>query len=204
MTAGRQTGAVKVDRLLRWGLALEWTTLAWNVVGIVVLAVAAYSARSVALVGFGLDSLVEIFASMVVVWELTGTNPERQRRALRLIGAAFVALAAYLSVQAIYVIAVAAHPHTSPLGMGWTGATFVVMGLLAAGKRRTGRALDNPVLVTEGKVTLVDAALAAATLLGLAANAAFDWWWADPLAGFVIVFYGAREAKHLLGVTRDR
>jgi divalent metal cation (Fe/Co/Zn/Cd) transporter len=185
--------------LLRRGLALEWMTLAWNVAGIVVLAVVAFSARSVALVGFGLDSLVEIFASMVVVWELTGTNPDRQARALRLIGAVFVALALYVAAQAIYVLVVGAHPRTSPLGMGWTGTTFVVMALLAAGKRCTGRALDNPVLLTEGKVTLVDAALAAATLGGLAANAAFGWWWADPIAGFVIVFYGAREAKHLLG-----
>jgi divalent metal cation (Fe/Co/Zn/Cd) transporter len=182
----------------RRGLALEWATLVWNVAGIVVLAIAARAARSVALVGFGLDSLVEIFASMVVVWELTGVDPDRRHRALRLIGGAFVALALYLTVQATFVLAVGAHPHTSPLGMGWTGATFVVMALLALGKRRTGHALDNPVLVTEGKVTLVDAALAGATLLGLAANAAFHWWWADPVAGFVIVFYGAREARHLL------
>jgi divalent metal cation (Fe/Co/Zn/Cd) transporter len=185
--------------MLQRGLALEWATLVWNVAGIVVLAIAARSARSVALVGFGLDSLVEIFASMVVVWELTGIDPDRRHRALRLIGAAFVALALYLTIQATLVLALGAHPHTSSLGMGWTGATFVVMALLALGKRRTGHALDNPVLVTEGKVTLVDAALAGATLLGLAANAAFHWWWADPVAGFVIVFYGAHEARHLLG-----
>jgi hypothetical protein len=100
MTADGQAGSAAANTLLRRGLRLEWTTLAWNVVGIFVLAVAALSARSVALVGFGLDSLVEIVASLVVVWELTSTNAERQRRALTLIGAAFVALAVYLTVQA--------------------------------------------------------------------------------------------------------
>jgi divalent metal cation (Fe/Co/Zn/Cd) transporter len=184
--------------LLRRGLALEWTTLGWNLVGLVVLAVAALSARSVALAGFGLDSLIEIFASMVVVWEISGTDPQRQARALRLIGVAFVALCLYLLVQAAYVLAVTARPRSSALGMGWTGATMVVMALLAAGKQRTGRALAHSVLLTEGKVTLVDAALAAATLVGLATNAVLGWWWADPTAGLVIVFYGAREAKHLL------
>jgi divalent metal cation (Fe/Co/Zn/Cd) transporter len=184
--------------LLRRGLALEWTTHGWNIVGLVVLAVAALSARSVALAGFGLDSLIEIFASMVVIWEISGTDPQRQARALRLIGVAFVALCLYLLVQAAYVLAVTARPRSSVLGMGWTGATMVVMALLAAGKQRTGRALAHSVLLTEGKVTLVDAALAAATLVGLATNAVLGWWWADPTAGLVIVFYGAREAKHLL------
>jgi divalent metal cation (Fe/Co/Zn/Cd) transporter len=192
------TGRPSEDALLRRGLALEWATLGWNIVGLVVLAVAALSARSVALVGFGLDSLIEIFASLVVVWELTGTDAGRQARALRLIGMAFVGLCLYLTVQAAFVLVVAARPRRSALGMGWTGATLVVMACLAVGKRRTGRALANSVLLTEGTVTLVDAALAGATLVGLAANAGFGWWWADPIAGLVIVFYGAREARHLL------
>jgi hypothetical protein len=91
--------------LVRRGLALEWSTLGWNVAGIVVLAFAAITARSVALAGFGLDSLVEIGASTVVIWELSGTGAERQRRGLRLIGYAFAALAAYLLVQSTAVLA---------------------------------------------------------------------------------------------------
>jgi divalent metal cation (Fe/Co/Zn/Cd) transporter len=188
-----------VDRasaLLRRGLALEYTTLAWNVVGIVVLAVAAIAARSVALAGFGLDSLIEIFASVVVVWELKGASSEAQeRRALRLVAGAFVALAVYLTAQAVYVLTAAAKPHTSPLGIGWTAMTCAVMLGLARGKALTGKALDNPVLQTEGKVTLVDAYLAGAVLAGLVVRAAFGWWWADPLAGFVIVFYAVKEAR---------
>src|SRR5208282_1491306 len=90
---------------LRRGFALEYATLAWNVIGIVVLAIAAVSARSVALAGFGLDSLIEIGASTVVIWELSGTGEQRQRRGPRLIGYAFAALAAYLLVQSTVVLA---------------------------------------------------------------------------------------------------
>lgn len=181
--------------LLRRGRALEWTTLAWNVVGVVVLAVAAVRARSVALAGFGLDSLIEIGASSVVLWELSGTGERRQRRALRLIGFAFIALAIYLVVQSVVVLAAGSRPHHSPLGITWTAITAAVMFLLAAGKSRTGRALGNPVLQTEGRVTFIDGLLATAVLIGLALNAAVGWWWADPLAGLLIVYYAVREAR---------
>jgi divalent metal cation (Fe/Co/Zn/Cd) transporter len=153
--------------LLRRGFALEYTTLAWNVAGIVVLAVAAVAARSVALAGFGLDSLIEIGASTVVIWELSGTGEERQRRGLRLIGYAFAALAVYLLVQSTLVLASGYHPRHSALGIGWTAATAAVMFALATGKARTGRALGNPVLQTEGRVTLIDGILATAVLAGL-------------------------------------
>ena len=99
--------------LVRRGFALEYVTLAWNVAGIVVLAVAAVTARSVALAGFGLDSLIEIGASTVVIWELSDTGAERQRRGLRLIGFAFAALAAYLLVQSTVVLATGYHPRHS-------------------------------------------------------------------------------------------
>ena len=103
--------------LLRRGFALEYVTLAWNVIGIVVLAIAAVAAQSVALAGFGLDSLIEIGASTVVIWELSGTGEERQRRGLRLIGAAFAALAAYLLVQSTIVLATGYHPRHSVPGI---------------------------------------------------------------------------------------
>jgi divalent metal cation (Fe/Co/Zn/Cd) transporter len=181
--------------LLRRGVALERITLAWNVAGIVVLAIAAVAARSVALAGFGLDSLIEIGASTVVLWELASIDEGRQHRALRLIGGAFIALAAYITLQSIVVLVTAHHAGHSPLGVAWTAVTAAVMFALAAGKGATGRALGNPVLVTEGRVTFVDGILAVAVLVGLVANAALGWWWADPAAGFVIVFYGLREAR---------
>lgn len=184
--------------LLARGRLLEIVTLGWNVVGIVVLAFAAVSARSVALAGFGLDSLIEIGASTVVLWELADFSQTRQHRALRLVGGAFAALAAYLAVQSTVVLAAGFHPHHSALGIAWTAVTAVAMFLLAAGKAKTGAALDNPVLRTEGRVTLVDGILASVVTLGLVLNAAFGLWWADPAAGYVLVYYGAREAREAL------
>ncbi|MGH3163181.1 MAG: cation transporter [Gemmatimonadales bacterium] len=163
-------------RLLRRGFALEYATLGWNVAGVAILAVTAIAARSVALAGFGLDSLIEIGASAVVVWELSGTGDKRQRRALRLIAFAFLALAAYLLIQSTWVLASGHRAAHSPGGIAWTAITAAVMSALAAGKSRTGAALDNPVLTTEGRVTLIDAVLAAAVLTGLVLNAAAGWW----------------------------
>lgn len=181
------------QRLLQQGLWLEYVTLGWNVVGVVILAIAAPAAQSVALAGFGLDSFIEILASTVVIWQLTDIGGQRERIAMRVIGVAFIALAIYIAAQAAYLLVTAGRPASSPLGIGWTAVTCVAMLCLAYGKARTGAALDNPVLKTEGRVTLVDGYLASAVLVGLVLNTAFGWWWADPLAGFVIVFYGVRE-----------
>ena len=183
--------------LLRRGRLLEGATLVWNVVGAGVLLVAAVRARSVGLAGFGLDSLVEIGASTVVLWELSGTGEERRRRALRLLALAFVALAVYLAVQSALALVCVHHARTSPLGIAWTAVTAGVMLALAEGKRRTGLALGNPVLLAESRVTVVDALLALAVLMGLVLDAALGWWWADPAAGLVIVGYAVREARAL-------
>lgn len=193
------TGEAARKALLRRGFALEYLTLAWNVVGIAVLAVAAISARSVALAGFGLDSLIEIGASTVVIWALSGAGRERQRRGLRLIAYAFAALAAYLLAQSTVVLGAGYHPRHSVLGIVWTSLTAAAMFALASGKAHTGRALDNPVLKTEGRVTLIDGILSSAVLLGLVLNASLGWWWADPAAGYVLVYYAAREARLILG-----
>jgi len=160
-----------------------------------VLAFAAVQARSVALAGFGLDSLIEIGASIVVLWELADVNQERQHRAMRLIGVAFVALAVYLGIQSTVVLIVGFHPHHSPLGIVWTSATALVMFALAFGKARTGAALKNPVLQAEGRITMIDGILATAVLVGLVLNAVAGWWWADPLAGYVLLYYALREAR---------
>lgn len=151
-----------------------------------------------ALAGFGLDSLIEIFASIIVVWELTGAGKERERQALRLIGIAFFCLALYILIQSAVLLLSGSRPHTSLPGILWLAATLVAMLLLAWGKRVTGERIGNPVLITESRVTLIDALLAAAVFLGLILNAAFGWWWADPLAGLVIVYYGFKEGWHAL------
>ena len=189
--------------LLRRGIALEYTTLAWNVVGTFVVFAAAVASGSVALAGFGIDTVIEIGASTVVIWHLRDTaHAQRERRAMLLIGSAFVALAIYVTIQAAYALIAASHPHPSPLGIAWTAATCAAMLALALAKRSTGRALGNRTLEAESRVTLIDAYLAFAVLLGLLLNALAGWWWADPLAGLVIVYYGAREARAAFGLPR--
>ncbi len=179
------------------GRRLESATLGWNLVGIAVLAFAAVAASSVALAGFGLDSLIEIGASTVVLWELSGTGkdsasrPTAHRDRVRF-------LVVYLAAQSTLVLVVGFHPRHSPAGIVWTAMTAAVMFLLAAAKARTGAALRNRVLLTEGKVTLVDGILATAVLVALVLNASLRWWWADPAAGYVLVYYGAREARAAL------
>lgn len=189
---------MKQTVLLKRGLLLEYVTLGWNVVGVILVILAAYIAHSVALAGFGLDSLIEIFASVVVVWQLRGINLKREHQALRLIGFAFLALVLYILAQLVVTLLTRTHPATSLGGIVWIAATFIAMLLLALGKRLTGQKLHNEVLLTEGRVTLVDAYLAGAVLLGLLLNALVGWWWADPLAALVIVYYGIREAIHAL------
>lgn len=197
MTASAPDGRA----LLRTGFILEWITLAWNVVGVVVLALLAVSSASVALAGFGLDSLIEIGASAVVIWELSGTGEHRQRVALRLIGAAFVGLAAYLLIQTAVALFTVHRPDGSLGGIIWTGITAVTMFVLASLKARTGRALGNPVLRREGRVTLIDGLLACAVLIGILLNTVFGWWWADSAATLVIVYYAIREAVDIFHET---
>jgi divalent metal cation (Fe/Co/Zn/Cd) transporter len=192
-------GLAAPRQLRRRALRLEYATLAWNVVGSVVVLAAAVAAHSVALAGFGLDSLIEILASLVVVWQLQDVNAaQRERRALRIIGVAFLLLAAYIAAQSIYVLVAAAHPRHSLVGIVWLALTAAAMFVLAAAKHRTGRALGNRVVQTEARVTLIDGLLAIAVLLGLTLNASAGLWWADPAVAFVIVYYGAREGWQAL------
>ena len=186
------------EQLTRRGLRLEYTTLVWNVVGVGVLTLAALRAHSIALAGFGFDSLVEIGASTVVVWELKSIDDERRHRATRLIGDAFIVLVAYLVVLTSVAFLRDVHPLHAPLGIAWTAMTALAMFTLAYAKSRTGEELDNPVLRTEGRVTFIDGLLSTAVLVGLGANALLGWWWADPMAGLVIIYYALREAREAL------
>lgn len=185
----------RASRLIQRGLWLEYATLGWNVVGSVIVIASAVAARSVALAGFGIDSLIEIFASVVVVWQLKGVDQGREAKAMRYIGIAFFGLAVYILVQAAITLITSTHAATSPSGIAWLTATLAAMLLLAGGKGITGRALGNAVLMKESNVTLIDALLAAAVLAGLVVNAVASWWWADTFAGFVIVYYGIKEGR---------
>jgi divalent metal cation (Fe/Co/Zn/Cd) transporter len=137
------------------------------------------------------------------VWQLKGSaDPNREARAVRLIGLAFLGLAVYMTAQSAITL-VSLRPDSSTLGMAWLTATVAVMLGLAAGKHDTGRHLNKHVLLTEAKVTLVDGALAAAILTGVALNATIGWWWADIAAGAVLVAYGLREGLHALRTPPD-
>src|SRR2546430_7188292 len=115
------------DTLLRRGLLLEYLALGWNVAGTVIAIVAAIAAHSIALAGFGLDSFIEIGASMVVIWQLRGINEKRERRALRLISVAFFALAIYVLGQSARALLLRVHPGNSPLGILWLALTLAAM-----------------------------------------------------------------------------
>ncbi len=143
-------GAGEGARLLRRGLRLEYATLGWNVVGCGVLAVTAIAAGSVALAGFGIDSLIEILASIVVVWQLRGTDmTSRTRPALRMIAIAFTALALYIATQSAIALGGGDHRGRSVIGAVWLAVTALVMSALARGKSDTRRRLQNRVLHTD-------------------------------------------------------
>lgn len=175
-------GSAKTARLVRRGLLLEYLTIAWSVLSGFVATAAGLAAGSIALVGFGLDSLIEVFAGAVVVWQLGGVPGGRDRPAIRLIGLAFLLLAAYVLVQALHSLLTQARPESSEAGIALTAGALAVMTVLGIAKRRIGSRLGNPVLLTEANVTLIDAGLAATLLVGLVLNAAVGWWWADQLA----------------------
>jgi divalent metal cation (Fe/Co/Zn/Cd) transporter len=188
----------QIGRLVTRGLRLEYLTLSWNVLGICITAIAAWKSHSIAIAGFGLDSLIEIAASTVVIWELTSTNDAVRPKALRIIGISFYVIAVYIFLQVLYLFINRSHPDVSVLGIVWTAITFLAMLLLARAKARTGARLHNPVLITEGKVTMIDAYLAASVMVGLLLNAAFHWWWADLASALIIVYYGLKEGRAAL------
>lgn len=182
----------------RSAVRLERTTLGWNVVGAVVLLQAGIAAGSVALLGFAFDTVLEIGASTVVLWELRDREVGRRASALRLLGVAFALLTIYLVIDSALALARGHHADASALGLAWTVATAGVMFALATGKRRVGQRLDNPVVIAEARVTTIDAVLACGVVAGLVLDTAAGLWWADASVGLVIAGYAAREAHHLL------
>jgi divalent metal cation (Fe/Co/Zn/Cd) transporter len=190
----------RTHRLIRRGYLLEYLTLVWNVVGFFVVIWSGIQANSIALVGFALDSVIEIGSSVVVLWQFADlANKKREILSLRLIGTAFFVLATYLGLESIRSLLEQNRPETSVIGIIWLTGTFISMSLLAWGKAVTGEQLDNPVLKSEARVTFVDAFLAASVLLGLLLTAWLGWWWADAIAALVIVFYAFKEGWHAWG-----
>ena len=158
-------------------------------------------ASSIALTGFGLDSVIEFFAAAIVIWQLRGeiAGQERETRAVRLIGVTFFALAAYLAVQSTRDLVTGAQPRTSGPGLAVAAAALLVMPGLALAKRRTGQALGNRTLIADSAETAFCAATSAATLLGVGLNAWTGWWQADPIAALVIAALAVKEGIEAWG-----
>jgi divalent metal cation (Fe/Co/Zn/Cd) transporter len=169
--------------------------MAWMTAEAAVAISAGVVAHSIALVGFGLDSVIEFFAAGVVVWQLRGVAEERERRATRLIGATFYVLAAYIVVEAIRALVTQDRPEGSIAGLAVAIAAIIVMPLLAIGKKRVGNALANRALIADAAETKLCALLSAVTIVGVGTNAAFGWWWADPIAAVAIAALAVREGR---------
>lgn len=189
------TATLARDRLRQRGRLLAWLTIMWNVVEGLVALVSGIAAGSLALIGFGLDSFIEVFAGSVVLWQLRGVEEDRERRALRLIALSFFALAGYVVVEAVRDLAVHNRAGESAVGIGLAIVSLAVMPALAWAKRRTGRQLGNPVIVADATETALCSYLSAILLAGLVLNATVGWWWADPLAAVGIAALAAREGR---------
>jgi divalent metal cation (Fe/Co/Zn/Cd) transporter len=186
------------QRLRRRAFLLEYATIGWNLFEGGAAVAAGIIAGSVALLAFGLDSMIEVFASIVVVWQLRGGGEARERLALRLIGAAYLAVAVYVLQEAIRSLVAHHQAEASPWGIVLLCGTVVVMLLLALGKQRTGSRLGSATVLADARFSLIDGALAAAVLTGLVLNAVAGWWWADQALALALAALAAKEGVEAL------
>jgi divalent metal cation (Fe/Co/Zn/Cd) transporter len=187
------TNAFRPELLRRRAVALAWLTVVWNAIEAVVAIVAGRAAGSLALVGFGLDSTIEVASAGVIIWQFSGPDEEREERALRLIAASFFALAAYVTAQAGFDLIAGSQPESSTIGIALAVASLIVMPILATAKRSTGRRLGSATVTADSQQTWLCTYLSVVLLTGLLLNATLGWWWADPLAALIIAALAARE-----------
>ncbi|MEU8242440.1 cation transporter [Actinoplanes missouriensis] len=181
-------------QLNRRSLLLAYATAGYNLVEGIVAIAAGAAASSVALLGFGLDSFVEVSSALVVIWQFRSRMPEaRERLALRLIAVSFFALAAWVTTDAVRSLIAAEQPGAAPVGIAIAATSVVVMPLLVWAKRRTGRELGSATVVADSMQTMLCTYLSAIVLVGLLLNATLGWWWADPVAALVIAAVAVRE-----------
>ncbi len=196
VTVTGAVGALERLRLGRRAQLLAGASVAYNLVEAGVAVTAGVVAGSVALVGFGLDSVVEVSSGLVILWQFRHALPEsRERTALRLIAVSFFALAAYVGFESGRSLASAAKPEPAPVGIGLAIASLVVMPILSVAQRRTGRRLGSGAVVADGTQTLLCTYLSAVLLVGLVLNATLGWAWADPVAGLAIAGVALREGR---------
>lgn len=195
--------------LLRRGIHLEYLTVGWNSLEAVVAVGAGLLAGSIALVGFGLDSVVEVLAGSMLLWRLRvevahghgecDDTRQAESRALRFVGATFFLLAAYVTYESGRKLVNQERPEESPIGLALAVASLLLMPLLALAKLKVARALGSRALAADAKETAVCSFLSLALVVGLGANALWGWWWADPVAALAMVPLMLKEGKEALG-----
>ncbi|MDX6668623.1 MAG: hypothetical protein QOK04_2003 [Solirubrobacteraceae bacterium] len=179
----------------RW---LAWVSVVWHAMEAAVAIAAGVAAGSIALVGFGADSLVEASAGSIVLWRLARgrvASAQAERRAQQLIALSFYAVALYVIAESLSTLASGAHPQPSWIGIGLAAVTLVAMPPLAAAKARVGAGLQSAATVSEGRQNLLCAYLSLALLIGLAGNALVGLWWLDPAAGLTVAAVALREGR---------
>lgn len=171
-------------------------TIAYNLVEAIVAITAGTIASSGALIGFGLDSAIEVLSAAAVAWQFTRRDPQRwERPVLRVIAVAFFALAAYVTVTSALTLFARVEVEHSPAGIVITALSVAIMPFLSFAERRAGRELGSATAVADSKQTLICTYLSAAVLIGLVANSVLGWWWADAVAGLVIAVFAVREGR---------
>jgi len=192
LDAGERAGLVRRAQLLAWG------GNAWHFVEFAIAVAAGIAASSIALIGFGFDSLIESLAGFIIVWrfaERRRDSEAAERRAQQLVAVSFFVLAAYVGVESVRTFLGGHHPETSWVGIGLAAFTAPTMPLLARAKQRVGHALRSSATVGEAEQNMICAYLSIALLVGLGANALLGWWWADPAAALVIAAVALREGR---------
>lgn len=184
------------DRLGRRARLLAGASVTYNLAEAVIAIAAGLVAGSVALIGFGLDSMVEVSSGLIILWQFRHRMPEsREQQAVRLIAVSFFALAAYVAVESVRALVTGSEPDASPVGIALATASLIVMPFLSWAQRRTGRALHSSAVVADGTQTLLCTYMSGVLLAGLLLNATLGWAWADPLAGLVIAAIALREGR---------
>jgi cation diffusion facilitator family transporter len=209
MTAAKS--AARREKLHRRGLRLEWFTVAWNVVEAVVAIAAGLIVGSVALVGFGADSGIEVISAVTLLWRLYRAGPNAnaeehgaaEKRALYLVAATFFLLAAYITYEAVRALASGEGPENSTVGLVLSVISLVIMPVLAYGKQRTGREMGSRALQADAVETWVCSYLSLALLAAVGLNAAFGWWWADPVGALAMLPVVLWQGWETLGEARE-
>lgn len=191
------------EKLVARGLVLEYLTLAYNSLEALVALVSGVLAGSIALVGFGIDSIVELSSGAALVWRLRSDSDPNEREqiertTLRVVGLCFMALAGYVGVKSLEALLRREEPESSIPGIAIAVASLVVMPLLARAKRRVALAIDSAALAADAKQTELCTYLSAILLGGLVLNATLGWWWADPVAALIMVPIIAKEGRDAL------